>query len=251
MDAGDHLVAVSNLDFDRPKVPKLPHVGDYQNTDWERLDDLRPSLIIVQMEPDRLPAGFRDRATEIGAKVFDVQIENLADIGTTLDQLGAALNETDKATAAKARLQARLDSVRRRVSAAPPVATLITLDERGAFAAGPGTFLDEILTIAGGKNALAGTSSHWPTIDKERLIALSPDAVVELLPGASPQVLAQAADFWTTVPAIPAVANRRIYPITDTWVLTPGVEVADLAEHLAAVLHPKTASTEPTTEANP
>jgi iron complex transport system substrate-binding protein len=239
MGAGDHLVAVSNFDFDRPGQPKLPHAGDYQNTDWERLGDLKPTIIIVQMDPDRIPAGFRDRAAAIGAKIVDIQIENLADIGKTLDQLGAALNETAKATAARARLQSRLDSVRRRVGAEPAVATLISLDERGLSAAGPGTFLDEILTIAGGKNVLAGTSTHWPSIDKERLGALSPDAVLQLLPGATPQIIQQASEFWDSMPGIPAVAQHRVFQITDDWALTPGIEVADLAEHIAASLHPK------------
>jgi iron complex transport system substrate-binding protein len=248
MGAGAHLVAVSNFDFDRPGQPKLPHVGDYQNTDWERLGDLRPSFIIVQMEADRVPAGFRDRAVGIGATIIDIQIENLADIGKTIDQLGVALNETGKATDARNRLMSRLEAVRKRVAAEAPVATFLTIDERGNASAGPGTFLDEILTIAGGRNVLAGTSTHWPAIDKERLISLSPEAVVELMPGASPQVLAQANDFWATLPQIPAVAHGRTYQITDQWALTPGIEVADLAEHLAALLHPKLM---PATEATP
>ncbi len=244
MGEGDRLVGVSNFDMDRPGTPKLPRVGDYQNTDWERLAQLRPSLIVIQIDPARVPAGFRDRVAAIGATIVDIQIENLADIENALDQLGSALNDPGKATAAKDRLMTRLNAVRRRVSREPAVLTLISLDERGASAAGPGTFLDEILTIAGGKNVLAGTTPHWPSIDKERLLALAPDVVIQLLPGASPQLTAQAADFWATLPDLPAVAHHRIYQITDAWSLTPGIEVADLAEHLANVLHP-------TTEASP
>jgi iron complex transport system substrate-binding protein len=238
MGAADHLVAVSNFDFDRPNVPKLPRVGDYQNTDWERLDDLKPGIIIVQMEPSRIPAGFSERASAIGAKIVDIKIEQLSDIDSTLGQLGDALHEQSKAADARAKLRARLNAVRMRVANQAAVPTLLALDDSGASAAGPGTFLDEILTIAGGRNVLAGTTEHWPSLDRERLIALSPSAVVELLPGASPQVLARAADFWKSVPEIPAVRDGRTYQINDPWVLTPGIEVADLAEHIASVLHP-------------
>jgi iron complex transport system substrate-binding protein len=246
MGAGDDLVAVSNFDFDRPNLPHLPRVGDYQNTDWERLSELRPSLIIVQMQPSRVPAGFRDRAAAIGANLIDIQIEQLADIDAALDELGSALHEQAKATAAKARLHARLAAVRQRVATEPAVSTLLALDDRGASAAGPGTFLDEILTIAGGRNVLAGTSVHWPSIDQEQLVALSPAAVVQLLPGASPQVLARAAAFWATLPTVPAVANHRVFQITEPLSLVPGLGVADLAEQLAAILHPKSPATVPT-----
>jgi iron complex transport system substrate-binding protein len=238
MGAADHLIAVSNFDFDRPDVPKLPRVGDYQSTDWERLNELRPTIIIVQMEPSRIPSGFKDRAAAIGSTVLDIQIERLADISAALDQLGAALNETAKSTEARNRLQSRLDVVRQRVAHDQPITTLIALDDRGAAAAGPGTFLDDILTIAGGKNVLADSSNHWPSIDKETLAQASPDAVVDILPGASPQVIAQANEFWNSLPTLSAVAHHRVYQITDQWALTPGIEVADLAEHLASLLHP-------------
>jgi len=238
MGAADHLVAVSNYDIDRPAVPKLPRVGDYQNTDWERLADLHPSIIIVQMAPDRIPAGFSDRAAAIGAIILDIQIENLADIGKTLDQLGSALNETRKSADARTRLQSRISAVRNRVASEPAVVTFLALDDTGSSSAGPGTFLDEVLTIAGGKNVLAGTSSHWPSIDKERLIALAPAAVVELLPGASSQVCAQADNFWKSLPELPAEAHGRVLQIADPWALTPGIEIADLAERIASFLHP-------------
>jgi iron complex transport system substrate-binding protein len=242
--AGDHLIAVSNYDADRPGIPNLPHVGDYQNTDWEKLAQLQPTVIIVQMDPSRIPPGLRERAEAIGASMLDVQIENLADISRTIDQLGAALNEPAMALAAQHRLQSQLQTVHMRVALQAPIPTLLALDDSGTSAAGPGTFLDEVLTIAGGSNVLAGTSEHWPSVDKERLLQLSPAAVIQFLPGATPQVLAQAKLFWQNLPTLPAVAQGRVYPMTDPRSLIPGLEVGDLAEHIAAVLHPQTATTQ-------
>src|ERR1700744_3416424 len=45
MGAGDHLVAVSNYDTANPGAARLPRVGDYQNTDWEKLASLKPDVI--------------------------------------------------------------------------------------------------------------------------------------------------------------------------------------------------------------
>jgi iron complex transport system substrate-binding protein len=238
MGAGGQLVAVSNFDISRPGMPNLPRVGDYQNTDWERLTELRPSLIIVQMDPARMPAGFRDRAAGIGARIVDIQIERLADIENTLDQLGAELHQPALAASARDRLESRLASVHEDIENAAPITTLLCLDENGSAAAAPGTFLDDVLTAAGGKNVLPVGSPHWPGVDKERLVAAEPDVVIELLPGAGPQVLDQANRFWASLPSVPAVAGHRVYYITDAWSLTPGLEMADLAERLARLLHP-------------
>src|SRR5512133_3132877 len=45
MGAGEHLVAVSKYDKDRPDVSGLPLVGDYLSTDWEMLARVRPDVL--------------------------------------------------------------------------------------------------------------------------------------------------------------------------------------------------------------
>src|SRR2546426_11082993 len=61
MGAGDHLIAVSNFDAERDETRGLDRVGDYRTQDWEKLSALRPQKMIIQMRPDRLPPGLRDR----------------------------------------------------------------------------------------------------------------------------------------------------------------------------------------------
>src|SRR5215203_801101 len=48
MGAGERLVAVSNFEPPRELTDKLPRVGDYQTTDWERLANLRPGVMVTQ-----------------------------------------------------------------------------------------------------------------------------------------------------------------------------------------------------------
>src|SRR3954471_18121548 len=67
MGARERLVAVSTYDRQRPDVESLPKVGDYQTIDWEQLQLIRPSLIVIDIHKDRLPPGFADRAAALGA----------------------------------------------------------------------------------------------------------------------------------------------------------------------------------------
>ena len=231
MGAADHLVAISSFDSRRAETAGLPIAGDYESTDWESLAAAKPAVLIVQMQESRVPDGFRQHAAAIGATILNVQIERLADIEQTIGQIGVAINEPAKASDAMHRLIARLDAVHARVAGLPPVRTMICLNEGGTFSAGPGTFLDDVLTIAGGQNVLDKSSPHWPTIDRERLTSLAPSAVMILLPAATPQVLKASADFWSK-------ENVKTTTITDPWALTPGIEVGELAERMAAALHP-------------
>ena len=238
MGAGDHLVAVSNFDADRDAIRGLERVGDYRTQDWEKLSALRPHKMIIQMRPDRLPPGFRDRAEKLGIELVNLTIDGLDDVFRAIPQLGKATGEEAKAEAQLARLRKQFDTVRGRVKDAPKVKTLIVVNDDGRSVAGPGTFLDDILKAAGGENAAEALGVQWPTVDREKILQLQPQVVIHLLPAASPQVVREAHKFWADLPQLPAVKNKRVHVLTEWYALLPGDHVGQLAEQYALILHP-------------
>jgi ABC-type Fe3+-hydroxamate transport system substrate-binding protein len=249
MGAGDRLVAVSNYDVARDGTRGLPRVGDYENTDWEQLRALRPNVMIRQFAPDRMPPGLKERSDELGVAIVNLQIERVDDIFKALDVLGATLHEPALAAAARQKLQTRLDAVRARTASLPKVRTLIVLDDAATAVIGPDTFHDDLLAIAGGTNIAERLGSRYPSIDREMLRSMDPDAIIQLLPEASPQVRERAAAVWKDLGDLRAVRDGRVYTITDWYALLPASQVATLAEQFAAALHPAAAS--PTTRAAP
>ncbi len=237
MGASDRIVAISTYDKPRKDVGSLPQAGDYQTIDWELLRSLHPSVLVTEMAPDRQPAGFVANAREISSTPLNVKIENLADIFTAVDQLGDAIEEPELAKAAHQQMKNRLDQVQAFCGGLPTVRTLIVIDADATGVVGTGTYLDDLLKIAGGSNVVGPELGHWPTIDREKLLALSPDVVLQLLPGASPQVRDQAAEVWKQMPDLPAVKARRVFTITNDYALLPGWHVTNMAEEFANCLH--------------
>jgi iron complex transport system substrate-binding protein len=236
----DHLVAVSKYDND-PAISSKPQIGDYQSIDWEKLSPLQPDYLIVQIAPDRLPADLQQRCDEQHIQLINVRLNTLADIFSELKDLGDELHEPDKAAQATADLRSQLDAVHARVGNLPAVRAVVAISDSGLSLAGPGTFLDDLLTIAGGQNAAGPDAPEYFSVDRERLTAMNPDVVIQLIPGgdAKPQVLAAAAEVWASMPDLPAVKNHRIVTITDWYAIQPGRKVADLAKQFADALHPQ------------
>jgi iron complex transport system substrate-binding protein len=239
MGLGEHVVAVSNYDVDRPATRGLPRVGDYQTTDWERLGALRPDVMIVQIAPDRIPAGLVQRAEQQGIRLMNVEINRLEDVLRTVEELGQAAGRKDVASGAVGHLRDRLEAVAERVAGREPVRTLMVSDATGRHIVGPNTFLDDLLQVAGGTNAAAWLGKPYPTIEREMLLEMRPEAVIQLLPAAPEQVVETARRFWPTMPQVPAVAAGRVYMMTEWYALQPGWHVADLAEAFASHLHPE------------
>jgi iron complex transport system substrate-binding protein len=238
MGAADHLVAVSKWDFDRDPIRQFPRVGDYQTIDWEKLAELKPDVMVVFMAGTRMPPGIQQRADQLGIRLVNVEIERLEDIFETIDQLGELMNGREKAGDLKQKLRSQLDGVARRVQGRPKLPTLVARDEEGFALIAGDTFVDDLLSIAGGANVAKDFKTRYPTIDRERLVELAPQVVVQLMPGASPQVLERARKRWDNVPELPAVKSQQVHILTDWYVLQPGSHVGELAQKLADVLHP-------------
>lgn len=237
MGAADRIVGVSTYDAD-PAVAGRPRVGDYQIVDWEQLAALRPSVMVVQYAPDRMPPGLAARARGMGIAVVNVKFERLEDVFVQFERLGEATDMKPGASLASERLRKQLDTVRSRVAEVEPVPTFLALDSDAQMSAGPGTYLDDVLRVAGGRNVLGEGRGGYPQIDRETLISLKPAAVVQLMPDAPPQAVQKAERTWAQIDNLPAVRDGRVYRLTDSWVLQPGSHVGDLAEAIAERLHP-------------
>lgn len=237
----DHLVAVSNFES-LAEVKGLPRVGDYQTTDWEALARLRPDVMVIQIAPERVPAGLKRRAEELGIELVNVKINRLADVYETMEQLGAAAGEAERGREAARRLREELEAVRRQCAGRSAVSALIVRDENGRDVIGPDNFLDDLLKVVNATNAAAGLGQPYPTIDRERLVALAPQAVIVLLPDAKAQTVDVSQRFWAGMIQVPAVKSGRVVTITDGYALVPGSRLGELARQMAEGLRPTPAT---------
>lgn len=224
---GEHLVAVSNYCRANPDAARIPSAGDYQTTDWERLASVKPNLLLVFMAEGRIPPGMRTRAAELGIRIEVVGVETVGDVLAGITKLGKLVGEEEKAQVAREKLEARLAAIRQRAAGKPPVRTLVVLGDSAKGVIGPGGFLDELLTVAGGENAAAGLGSKYPTVDEEKLATLGARRIIHLLPGATDAQVAEARAMWERRGT---VAPDRITVLTGWWLLQPGYRIGDTAE---------------------
>ncbi|MGE5610443.1 MAG: ABC transporter substrate-binding protein [Bacillota bacterium] len=234
MGAGDHLVAISNYDVDRPETRGLPRVGDYQSFDWEQISAARPDVMMVFMSPERVPEGLRQRAEQLKIRLLNVRTERLEEIYEAMAKLGEVVGEREKAAAAQRELRAQVEAVRQKVAGRVKVRTLIVREKNADGVVGRGTFLNDILEIAGGENVIQ--AEGWVNIDREMLLSLKPEVILELLPEASPQVVEEAKRFWDGLQEVPAVRDGRVYVMTEWYGQQPGSHVGELAGKFAEVL---------------
>jgi iron complex transport system substrate-binding protein len=164
------LVATDdNSDFPAA-VKRLPKVGAMQ-PDIEKITALKPDLVIASTEgnqPSLAPA-----LAAVKIPLFVVKTDRLAEIGPAMKRLGAIV-ESSRSEQAASELQRRIDAQRRTRAKSPRVLFAVWADP--LYVGGQGTFIDDVLRLTAGTNAVA--VSGWPQYPLESLIASPPDIVI-------------------------------------------------------------------------
>lgn len=175
--AGDSVVGVTRY-CDRPAAAaRLPKVGGYVDPQLEALLALQPDLVVAM--PSLGQRQVLDRLRERGVPVWVAFGDRVEEVRDLVTGLGALLGREAEA----ARVVARLDDGLRRVSSTVTKTshrprTAVVFQVEPLVVAGPGTFPDEALAIAGALPAAPREGPAWPTWSLESLLAVAPDVLV-------------------------------------------------------------------------
>jgi iron complex transport system substrate-binding protein len=195
---------------------------------------LKPDLIVTVKFSD----GTIEALSQTSAIVLVVDPQGLADVTRTAAMLGKAIGADGDGLAKD--LQTKLDAVKAKVGNAPK---LKVFDEEDAsdltklYTVGPGSFLNDLITLAGGVNIAAAAKTAYPTISAEEVVKADPDVIVldDAAFGTTVESVAKRPG-WS---ALSAVKNGRVHPLDANLMSRPGPRVADAAIALAQLIHPE------------
>lgn len=233
--AGPLVVGRSRYCDYPPEVKALPQVGGFVDPSLEAILGLRPDLVVGA----RGPAGqaITDQLATHGITTYFPATETFDAIDVMLKGLGEKTQHDDGAQAAVTSLHARIAATTDAVAKLPHPRVLLVFGLAPLSVAGPGSFANEMLEKAGGKNVIT-EGGAYPTLGVERVLALDPDVVVNaamMEENAAERLNAQAPG-WS---AVRAVKEGHVATLTDEAVLRPGPRVADGLAIMARAIHPE------------
>jgi iron complex transport system substrate-binding protein len=165
-----------------------------------------------------------------------VEDTTLAAVWTAIESIGARTGRREAAAALAAIMRARFDAIRSRVAGAPRRRVLMVVGQTPLVVAGGGTFVDELIRIAGGMNVAADSAQAWPRLSLEAVLARAPEVIIDSAlsheEGADPGL-------WARFPSLPAVRDGRVYPYRSFAALRGGPRLVDAAEEFARLIHPE------------
>jgi iron complex transport system substrate-binding protein len=238
--AGAQVIGRDDFSDFPAEANALPSVGGSMgNYNLAAIAALKPDLILAAQinTPEQVKA-----LEDLGLTVFYLNNpEHMDGLYQNLRSVGTLTGKTDQAAALIQSLDARIKTIWDKL---PTITThykvyyeLDATDPTRPFTAGPGSYINYLLEIAGDQNIGATLSSPFASISSDEVINQNPDFILlgDTAYGVTIENVMQRPG-WS---AINAVKNDRVFAFDDNIVSRPTARIVDAVEMLARIIHPE------------
>jgi len=242
--AADQIVGVTQFCNYPPEALKKPKVG-YANPNLESLVALQPDLVVGPNEflkPDVVL-----KLEQLKIPVFALTEKHVEDIFIHIQTLGRMLDRSTTANAVAMELRQQVTQIKERTERFSPVRVLYVLNSEPLITVGPGSFIDQLIVLAGGVNVAAKSGTPYPRLSMETVLQDDPEVLVFPV-GESEGISDSEQQAWRQWSTITAVKQGRLHQIPADLLNRPGPRVVRALELLADILHPTRTSSSRATQ---
>ncbi|EAC8103918.1 ABC transporter substrate-binding protein [Listeria monocytogenes] len=229
LDLGDKVKGVTAYD-DYPKEAQKVEKVTSTSVDTEKIIAIKPDLVLGHESMLATEKDAYQLLKDAGINVFVVpdatDLKAAEKSIITVGKLTGKEKEAKEVTDSMEEQKVAIEKKAKELKTSPKVWIEISPD---LYTAGKGTFMNEMLELAGGTNVV--TESGFIPYNEEKVVELQPDIILSVYPDAKATIQKRAA--WKD---IPAVKNDKIYEMDANKLSRPGPRLLEGAADIQAVL---------------
>ena len=244
---GDRVVGVTRFCRYPPEAQAKPKIGDYINPNLEAMAALKPDLVVIQTNPVRL----RERLNALHLRSLEVDQQNLQAIYASIRTIAQATGTEKQAAALIASMERRLGEIGARSAALKRARVMFVVGRApgrldGLIVAGNASYLNQVLSLAGGENVFGDAVGSYPQVSLEEVMARNPEVIVDIGEMGDADRATEARKqsivaLWRRAATVKAVKDGHVYPVAADIFVVPGPRAVNAARQIFALLHPEAA----------
>jgi iron complex transport system substrate-binding protein len=241
MGLGDNIVGVTSFCDYPEEAKKKQKIGGMSNPSLEAVVSLKPDIVV--MTTDGNPKEFEERLHSLKITTYVFTARRLAELSQGIRQLSAALGKKEKGDALARDIEAGIHRVEAKHSAIgkPQAASrkkiLYIVWPEPLIVAGPGTVIDDAITLLGDFNIAQDAVAAYPKYSVEEVIRQAPEVII-IGKGSGMDMVAVSRGLLKRMTSVPAVKSGAICYLGD-GLYRLGPRVVQGIEELAECLNQK------------
>ena len=224
-----------------PLAEGFEGAGDVNGINFEVVTKINPDLVIV-VGSSYASNSSNDfgKLADLGFKVYMSNSVSLDGTYIEIENIGKLIGKEEEGKALSSKLKTQVEEIYSKVKdipeeSMPTVFYMVWNDP--LMSAGKNTFVNELITKAGGINIVARDGiSDWSEYSLEKLVSNNPDIIIAPMSlAANPDVILKDNKYAT----INAVTNNKVYSIPDNPISRPNQNVIKGLSLIAMAIHPE------------
>lgn len=172
---GERIVGVTSWCDYPEEARSRTIIGDAMNLNVELLLSLEPDLVVGD---STLVHSHLERLEELGISTFVVGPRTVSEVQESLIDLGEAVGAKEKGEELASSMELRLAELTGNVRRSEKIRVFMEVWNEPLMTAGPGSFMDELIVLAGGENIAGDAPTPWPVFSEELVIERDPEVVI-------------------------------------------------------------------------
>jgi iron complex transport system substrate-binding protein len=232
---GDRVVGVTEFCDYPANAQTKPKVG-YSHPNVESILALHPDLVVAPsafLRPDLLT-----KLEQLKIAIYISEPNSVEDIPQQIQMLGRMLDRSASADELAAQLRDQLSELNARTQGRSRPRVLYVLNSQPLITVGPGSFIHELIEMAGGTNVAARAASPYPRLSMEEVLAQDPQIIIFPV-GNSEGVPAEEQVLWRRWNTMSAVKQGSFYRVGSNLLNRPGPRILLGLTELIRIIHPE------------
>jgi iron complex transport system substrate-binding protein len=235
----DEIVGVTEF-CDYPPAARLKAKIGYAQPNIEAIITLEPDLVLAPRA--FLRADLLAKLEQLKVTTFVVDPESFEEIPSRIQTVGRILNRSAAADGVAMAMRQRIAAIRSKMEAVARVRVLYVLNSQPLITVGPGSYIHQVINVAGGSNIASQATVPYPHLNMEAVLKEDPEIIIFPIGKAEGISLTEQQE-WLRWTSLSAVKQGRLHQISADILNRPGPRIVEGLETLARIIHPEAFTT--------
>lgn len=167
----EKIVGVTSFDNYPEEALEKEEIGNISEINMEKIVELEPDLVVAAGLSNQEDV---EELEGLGIPVLVYDPNSIDETIETIKAIGEATDKVEEADSVTEEMEAKRDEIVEKVKDTEEVKVFYEIWHDPLQAAGPGSFMDELITLAGGSNVAGDADSAYAEYDLEQLVEKDP-----------------------------------------------------------------------------
>jgi iron complex transport system substrate-binding protein len=213
---GDNIVGVTTFCDYPAEAKKKPKIGGMSNPSLEAVISLKPDMVVLTTDGN--PREFEERLVSLKINTFVFQARRLAELPQGVRELGTALGVKSRADTLAREIESGTSKIKKSSLVSRPSSVkkkvLFIVWPEPLMVAGPGTVIDDAITLLGCENIAGTAKTSYPKYSLEEVIRQAPD-VIFIGKSMGVDMRSVSEGVLSRMGSVPAIKSGKVFYVSD------------------------------------